>query len=82
MVAATSNLLPGIIGECGGALCSATCHKYVDGSWLERLKPPSNDERDVIECAVNPLPNSRLGRQLKMTDGLDGLVLRLPVSQK
>lgn len=82
MAAATSSLVPGIIGECGGALCCATCHVYVDGPWLERLNPPSDEERDMIECAVDPMPNSRLGCQIKITDDLDGLVLRLPASQK
>lgn len=81
MVAATSQMVPGIIGECGGGLCCATCHVYVEAGWIERLDPPSKDEREMIECAIEPASNSRLSCQIRMTEALDGLTLTLPRSQ-
>ena len=35
----------------------------------------------MLECAVDPMPNSRLSCQITVTDELDGLVVRLPESQ-
>ena len=38
-------------------------------------------EKDMLECAVDPMSNSRLSCQITVTDELDGLVVRLPESQ-
>lgn len=81
MRAALDAGLPGIIGDCGGELSCATCHGYVDPAWVDRLPPPSADEQDLLECALNPRENSRLCCQLKMSEALDGLIVRLPESQ-
>lgn len=81
MQAATSNLVPGIIGDCGGFLNCATCHGYVDEVWQQKLPPPSEDEIGMISCAIDPTPQSRLTCQIKMTPELDGLVIRLPHAQ-
>ncbi|WP_257458797.1 (2Fe-2S)-binding protein [Archangium lipolyticum] len=81
MQAATNNLVPGIVAECGGFASCATCHGYVDEAWLTKLPPPDAAEEGMIACAFHVQPNSRLTCQLKMTPALDGLVVRLPVSQ-
>ena len=81
MQAALNNLVPGIVAECGGFASCATCHGYVDEAWLTKLPPPDAAEAGMIECAYHVRPNSRLTCQLKVTPALDGLVLRLPVSQ-
>ena len=39
MQVAVDNLLPGIIGDCGGCCTCATCHGYVDQAWCDRLAP-------------------------------------------
>lgn len=62
-------------GTCGGmALCS-TCHCYVQNE-IE-LPEPSEDEEDMLDQAFFVEDNSRLGCQLKLTDNLDGLVVKL-----
>ncbi|MEN3975993.1 2Fe-2S iron-sulfur cluster-binding protein [Emcibacter sp. SYSU 3D8] len=81
MKAATDALVPGIIGECGGCLSCATCHGYVDNAWAARIAPPSEEEQDMLSCAIGVLPSSRLTCQIEMTPELDGLVIRLPEAQ-
>jgi ferredoxin, 2Fe-2S len=81
MQAALNNLVPGIVAECGGFASCATCHGYVDEAWLKKLPPPDAAEESMIECAYHVRPSSRLTCQLKVTPALDGLVVRLPVSQ-
>ena len=81
MQTALNNLVPGIVGECGGFASCATCHGYVDDAWLTKLPPPDATEEGMIACAFHVQPNSRLTCQLKVTPALEGLVVRLPVSQ-
>ena len=72
----------GIVGECGGGAVCATCHVYVDNSWLSRVGEVSADEDELLEgVATERLPNSRLSCQIKITEALEGLVLRLPERQ-
>jgi len=62
-------------GTCGGmALCS-TCHVYIQSD--HDLPEASDDEEDMMDQAFFVDDNSRLGCQLRMTDALDGLVVRL-----
>jgi 2Fe-2S ferredoxin len=72
----------GIVGECGGQLMCASCHVYVDEAFIDLLPPRSEDEEEMLESTASPrLPNSRLSCQIKLTDELDGLILRLPAEQ-
>jgi ferredoxin, 2Fe-2S len=72
----------GIVGECGGQLMCASCHVYVDEAFLDLLPPRSEDEEEMLESTASPrLPNSRLSCQIKLTEELDGLILRLPAEQ-
>jgi 2Fe-2S ferredoxin len=66
------NELP-IKAECGGACACATCHVYVDGDWLAKLFPPSDEETDRLDEAFDVRPNSRLSCQILMSPDLDGL---------
>lgn len=75
MEAALRNNVPGIVAECGGACSCATCHVYVDPAWMTRLEEPEVAERDMIEFAQEPRPNSRLSCQISLSEGLDGLVV-------
>ena len=74
-------LVPGIMADCGGSCSCATCHCYVDESWVARLPEPESTERDMLECALDPQQNSRLSCQIRITPQTDGLVIRLPRSQ-
>jgi len=82
MQAAVDAGIDGIAGDCGGCLSCATCHVYVDPHWLPRLRPPSADERAMLEMtAAACRPNSRLCCEIKLDDALDGLSVTLPPTQ-
>jgi 2Fe-2S ferredoxin len=81
MQTARDNMVPGIIGDCGGNCSCATCHGYVDPDWLAKLEPQSEEEVVMLEGAMNQESNSRLTCQIKVTRELDGIVVRLPISQ-
>ena len=81
MLAAVNNNVPGIVAECGGACSCATCHVHVDPDWYDRLPPPQDMEKDMLEFAIDPDETSRLSCQISITEELDGLVVRTPESQ-
>jgi 2Fe-2S ferredoxin len=81
MEAAIDNGVEGIVAECGGACSCATCHVYVDPQWSGRLPPPHAQEDGMLDCVLDRRPNSRLSCQIKLTEDLDGLVLRVADTQ-
>ncbi len=81
MEAATAQLVPGIIGDCGGSCSCATCHVYVDPAWTDKLPPADELEVGMLDGVLDPEPTSRLACQLKVADEIDGIVLRVPASQ-
>jgi 2Fe-2S ferredoxin len=81
--AALNHRVEGILGECGGNCMCATCHVYVDLSFLNRIPPVKDSEKFMLSIAAEgPETNSRLSCQIKMTDELDGIVVRLPGKQR
>jgi 2Fe-2S ferredoxin len=81
MEGAVKNNIPGIDADCGGACACATCHVYVDQAWLDKTGSQSAMEESMLDFAENVEPNSRLSCQIKLTDDLEGLVVRMPQSQ-
>ena len=83
MEGAVQNGIGGIIGECGGSCLCATCHVYVDEKFLPLL-PPIDDDQDAMldSTASERQPNSRLSCQIKVRAELDGLIVRMPETQK
>ena len=81
MEGAVKNNIPGIDADCGGACACATCHVYVDEAWRDKTGTSSAMEESMLDFAENVEPNSRLSCQIKVTDALDGLVVRMPESQ-
>ena len=82
MEGARDNNVPGIEADCGGACACSTCHVYVDPAWVEKLPAKDPMEEDMLDFAWQPDPaTSRLTCQLKVTDALDGLVVRMPEKQ-
>jgi ferredoxin-2, mitochondrial len=62
-------------GTCGGMALCASCHVYVDSH--HHLAEPSDDELLMLDQTFDVLRNSRLGCQIRMTDHLNGLTVRL-----
>ena len=81
MEGAVKNNVPGIDADCGGACACATCHVYVDQAWLAKTGERTAMEDSMLDFAENVEANSRLSCQIKVTDELDGLVVRMPESQ-
>jgi 2Fe-2S ferredoxin len=81
MEAAIKNMVPGIEAECGGACACATCHVYVDEAWQEKTGQPQDMEEDMLDFAFEVRPTSRLSCQIKVSEELDGLVVRVPEKQ-
>ncbi|MEO3434144.1 2Fe-2S iron-sulfur cluster-binding protein [Inquilinus sp. CAU 1745] len=66
-----------IKAECGGACACATCHVYVDESWLPRLHEQHQEEIDMLDEAFVVEDNSRLSCQIIFAPELDGLRVTL-----
>ena len=81
MLLARRNELSGILAECGGACCCATCHVHIDESWIDKLEEMEDDERDMLEFAEDVDSFSRLSCQIKITEKIDGLIVHVPEFQ-
>jgi 2Fe-2S ferredoxin len=75
MEGAINNNINGIVAECGGACACATCHSYVDESWVEKLNEMDDMEDSMLDMAFDRKENSRLTCQIEVSDELDGLVV-------
>lgn len=79
---ALDNGVAGIVGECGGNCSCATCHVYVDESFLALFPEVDAVEDEMLEGVAMPRePNSRLSCQLRLRSELSGLVVRIPKRQ-
>jgi 2Fe-2S ferredoxin len=66
----------GIAASCGGYCSCATCHVYVDPSWVDRLPQIQSDEQDLLSMLTTyDKHTSRLSCQVLFTDALDGIRL-------
>jgi len=81
MRGAVDNSIPGIDGDCGGECACATCHIYVDPEWAGKTGTRSSTEDELLSFAAATHDNSRLACQIKMTEQLDGLRVRMPEGQ-
>jgi len=81
MQVAVDNAVPGILGDCGGACSCATCHGYVDSSYLDRLPPRSETEVFMLEGVPDLRENSRLCCQIRMQPELEGICIEVPAEQ-
>ena len=81
MEGAVQNNIPGIDADCGGGMACATCHVYVEVSWLNKLPKAEDAEQDMIDMAYKPNKNSRLSCQLVVSEETDGLTVTTPEKQ-
>ena len=49
--------------------------------WMERVGPRNEMEEDMLDFAFDVRENSRLSCQIKITDALDGLTVKVPEKQ-
>ena len=77
MSLAVEHNITGIEGDCGGVGSCGTCHVHVDEAWFDKTGPPGENEAGVLEFEDSAAPTSRLSCQIKLTQELDGLVVRV-----
>jgi 2Fe-2S ferredoxin len=81
METALRNSIASIVAECGGSCTCATCLVHVDEAWAGTVGPPSAEEEEMLDTAFEVRPTSRLSCQIKVTETLDGLIVRTPAYQ-
>ena len=81
METALKNGVPGIDADCGGACACATCHVYVDPSFMEAVGSPEEMEQSMLDFAENVQDNSRLSCQISVSEQLEGLKVTTPENQ-
>ncbi len=62
-------------GECGGMAMCATCQVYIESD--TQLPERSESELDMLDQAFFVKDNSRLGCQIHLNPGLEGLIVRI-----
>ncbi len=62
-------------GTCGGMALCASCHCYISSD--HELKEASDDEEDMLDQAFFVEDNSRLSCQIKVSESIDGLQIKL-----
>ena len=82
MRAALDHGIEGMVGDCGGCLSCATCHVYVDESFVSQLPAASANEDEMLNyAAADRQPNSRLGCQIVMGAALAGITITIASPQ-
>ena len=81
MEGAVRNGVPGIDADCGGNCACATCHVYVEESWIAKIEGPLEGEKSMLDYVQKAKPNSRLSCQIAVTTELDGLTVSMPERQ-
>src|SRR3979411_2948853 len=71
-----------IEGACEGSLACSTCHVVVEKDWFDKLAPASEVEEDRLDLAFGLPHTARLGCQIRMSEALDGLVVKLPAATR
>ncbi len=67
-----------IEGACEGSMACSTCHIIIDENWVDKLPKPSEEEQDMLDLTYGLTRASRLGCQIRLTQSIDGLSIKLP----
>jgi 2Fe-2S ferredoxin len=66
-----------LLALCGGVCSCATCHVHVDPEFADVLPPMSEDENDLLDSSSHRDATSRLSCQVRMTDKMYGLRVKI-----
>lgn len=66
-----------LMAMCGGCCSCATCHVYIDPSFVSALPAMSEDENELLDSSEHRNDTSRLSCQVIMTDAIDGLCVTI-----
>ena len=65
-------------GACGGELACSTCHLVFEKDVYDTLPPKADEEEDMLDLAFELTETSRLGCQIKVCKGFEGIKIRIP----
>lgn len=69
-------------GTCEGAMACSTCHVLVAPADFARLPPASPEEEDMLDFAYGASRTSRLACQIRLTEALATLEVRMPAGSR
>ncbi|MGH1423860.1 MAG: 2Fe-2S iron-sulfur cluster-binding protein [Pseudooceanicola sp.] len=78
MEGAVRNGIVEILGECGGSAMCATCHVFVESVPGNLTEMSADEDAMLDETATDRTDASRLSCQIRMSDAIDGIVVRVP----
>lgn len=78
---AVGNAIPGIDADCGGECACGTCHVIVAKEWFSKTGAPGQNEEQMLSMTPERAETSRLGCQVRTTEAMDGMIVRLPEFQ-
>ncbi|MDR0406645.1 MAG: 2Fe-2S iron-sulfur cluster binding domain-containing protein [Holosporales bacterium] len=67
-----------LAGACMGSMVCCTCRVEVDSAWLAKLPAPEPREEAALESICEATETSRLACAIKITEDLNGLIVRIP----
>jgi ferredoxin len=65
-------------GTCEGQMACSTCHVIVAAEDFGRLPPASEEEEDLLDLAAGVTRHSRLACQIRLSEALEKLTVRMP----
>lgn len=81
MQIALDNAVPGIDGDCGGECACGTCHMVIADEWFGKTGAVNDAEEQMLSMTPERARTSRLGCQVKTSEDMDGLIIKLPEFQ-
>lgn len=81
MELALYNAVPGIDADCGGGCACGTCHVIIEDKWFKQSGEILETESQMLDMTPERETTSRLSCQIKVTDAMDGMKVRLPEFQ-
>jgi 2Fe-2S ferredoxin len=66
-----------LLALCGGCCSCATCHVYVEKTFIDKLEPASEAESDLLDASPHRSGLSRLSCQIQISRLLDGAKIRI-----
>lgn len=70
-----------VLATCGGMAICATCHiEVVEGD--EHYKEATDPELDMLDTLPEVTDSSRLACQMRLTDDMDGMVVRILANEE
>ena len=69
-------------GACEGTLSCSTCHLILEKNHYDQLKPPSDEENDMLDLAYGLTDTSRLGCQIIVEEKMNDWTFVVPKEVK